>query len=179
LTSTKNELSGKELPVIPRRKPAASALPRTFTNQLFVKNKVKTKTHIENEQCWILVGKRQGSFWQCAMVEPTTGTPTEVEFSFESVLKRDESLGDIVGFLHTHPSGSLDPSRKDVETMRAWTSCLGRPLICMIACDEAIEAFLFMDDECDGWRLSAAEHLNDQTVIVCDRRLSKLENQHD
>lgn len=134
------------------------------------------KKNVINEQCWILVGKRQGSFWQCALIDPVEGKPTEVEFSFEAVLRRDDLQGDVLGFLHTHPSSRLDPSHTDVETMRAWSSCLGRPLLCLIAHEENVEAFLFLDDECDGWRLAAAEFLDQEMVIICDRRLTQLED---
>ncbi len=139
---------------------------------------MKTETRI-SEQCWTLVGISQGSFWQCALIHPHEGKPAEVEFSFDAVEKRDETSGDVLGFLHTHPSGRLDPSRKDVETMRAWTSCLGRPLLCLIAHQQRVEAFVFLDDECDGWRLAAADYLNDDVVIVCDRRLSELGKSND
>jgi len=127
-----------------------------------------------NEKCWILVGQPKGAYWECALMQPTEGNPTKVSFAHDWVLKREDEFGDVVGFLHTHPSGSLDPSETDVETMRAWASCLGRPMLCLIACEERIEAFLFRDDECDGWRLSAAEKLNQDTVIVCDRQFIKI-----
>jgi len=42
-------------------------------------------------------------------------------------------LGDVVGFLHTHPAGPASPSGPDVRTMRAWRRALGKPLLCLIA----------------------------------------------
>ena len=35
------------------------------------------------------------------------------------VLDREETHGDVVGFLHTHPDGPATPSQRDVRTIRA------------------------------------------------------------
>ena len=59
-----------------------------------------------------------------------------------------------MGFLHTHPAGAgCRPSHRDVRTMRAWCSALGRPLLCLITEEPDIRApaaYMFRSDEDNG-----------------------------
>jgi proteasome lid subunit RPN8/RPN11 len=69
-------------------------------------------------------------------------------------LTREEEQGDVVGFWHTHPAGSgTTPSRRDIRTMQAWCSALGKPLLCLIS-EEGREneaaVYLFDNDESEG-----------------------------
>ena len=114
-------------------------------------------SRVTNEKCWVLVGQRQGPFCIGHKMQPTEGAPTRVEFDHDWVIRRDESSGDIIGFLHTHPSGSLEPSQRDVDTMQAWTSCLGKSLVCLIQCDAEIVGFTFVDDNCTGQPVAATQ----------------------
>ena len=136
---------------------------------------MRTDRKIENEMCWTLLGAGRGSFWNCSLVNPIEGEPRRVEFSHSWVLRREETEGDVLGFMHTHPSGELAPSQTDVDTMRAWTSCLGKPLLCLIANRSRVKAFMFVDAECHGLVLAAAKRFNPARVVVCDRRLSSFE----
>jgi hypothetical protein len=69
-------------------------------------------------------------------------------------LSREESDGDVMGFFHTHPAGArCGPSHRDIRTMRAWCSALGRPLLCLIAEEPEIRtpaAYVFCSDEDNG-----------------------------
>jgi proteasome lid subunit RPN8/RPN11 len=78
-----------------------------------------------NEQCWTLVGGRRGGVWFARAVRRVSGRRTEVAFDAAWALAREERRGDVVGFLHTHPTASILPSRRDVRTMRAWCSAFG------------------------------------------------------
>ncbi len=133
---------------------------------------MSARQQITNEQCWVLTGNRSGMTWHCSRVQPTEGSTNQVEFSHDWVLQRNEDVGDVVGFYHTHPSGFLDPSEKDVQTMQAWTGCFGRPLLCLIGFEERIEGFIFFDDECSGWRLLSVKREED-CLIISDPRLLK------
>lgn len=120
------------------------------------------------EHCWTLVGKRQGSVWFGQRIQPTTGEPTTVDFDGQWVLAREEGEGDIIGFYHTHPGGSPDPSARDLKTMRAWVGSFGKPLLCLIEADGQIAAFRFDDDECDGVKLKLCELFPEDIVVACD-----------
>ena len=128
---------------------------------------MKTIEHFENEQCWVLVGKHQGNLCIARRLVLTSGQPTTVEFDPDWVIRRDESWQDVVGFLHTHPSGNVGLSRRDIDTMQAWTSCLGRPLLCLIAADDKIAGYQFEDDECTGQLVKECELFSCDRVVVC------------
>lgn len=121
-----------------------------------------------NERCWTLVGRRQGPFWVTRRRRPTRGSPASVEFDAAWVLRREEDRGDVVGFYHTHPAAAPEPSGRDVLTMRAWTSSLGKPLLCLIESDGRPAAFRFDDDRSDGVRLAACELLPHGVVVLYD-----------
>jgi len=119
------------------------------------------------ERCWTLVGRRQGRFWHARRMRPTRGELASVEFEADWVLGREESRGDVVGFYHTHPSGSPEPSQRDRKTMRAWTSAFGKPLLCLIESDGILTAYRFDDDEADGTAI-ACELLPRGVVVAFD-----------
>jgi proteasome lid subunit RPN8/RPN11 len=98
------------------------------------------------EHCWILVGTRRGNVWKLRKVRRTVGTRVEVDFDALWVLRREEETGDVFGFFHTHPDGSMVPSSRDERTMRAWVSALGKPLWCLIHGSLGVGAWLY-DDE--------------------------------
>jgi proteasome lid subunit RPN8/RPN11 len=91
-----------------------------------------------------------------------------VEFDAAWVLKREEDRGDVVGFYHTHPAALPEPSVRDVRTMRAWTSSLGKPLLCLVESGGQPSAFRFDDDRSDGVNLAACELLPHGVVVVYD-----------
>jgi len=76
----------------------------------------------------------------------TNNNPAEVKFDYQAVYEREDKHKDVVGFLHTHPYGYKEPSATDVATMKAWTSCLGKPLICIIDCTSRTLCYTFSKD---------------------------------
>jgi hypothetical protein len=84
----------------------------------------------------------------------TVGGVASVEADWGWTLAREEERGDVVGFWHTHPAGAgTAPSGRDIRTMQAWCSALGKPLLCLISEEgrggEAA-VYLFADDESEG-----------------------------
>ena len=122
-----------------------------------------------NEQCWTLVGYRRGGVWLARAVKRVSGGPTEVAFDAAWALAREERYGDVVGFLHTHPTPSVLPSRRDVRTMRAWCSAFGKPLVCLIARGERVAGVRFDDDESEGVPLETAEVFPGGLVVAVDQ----------
>jgi proteasome lid subunit RPN8/RPN11 len=109
------------------------------------------------EQCWTLVGQRRGRIWFCRRVRPSSGERASVRFDGAWVLRREETYGDVLGFLHTHPDGPPSPSRRDVRTMRAWCGAFGKPLLCLIAASGRVHGYRFDDDESLGAALELVE----------------------
>ena len=101
------------------------------------------------EECWTLLGHRRGGVWLMRAARHVVGQPVEVAFDAAWALAREERRGDVVGFLHTHPTDSLSPSRRDVRTMRAWCSAFGKPLVCLIAHGGRVAGYRF-EQEADG-----------------------------
>ena len=118
------------------------------------------------EQCWTLVGQRRGQIWLGRRVQQTTGEPTSVGFDGQWALDREETEGDVIGFYHTHPGGSSEPSRRDRQTMRAWVGSFGKPLLCLIQSGDHISAFRFENDECNGISMDSCELFPEEFVVV-------------
>lgn len=89
-------------------------------------------SHHVCEQCWVITGDSDDRLWWGHRRHISNGAPTSVAFNPYWVLNRDEEKGDVLGFLHTHPSFPAAPSDRDRRTMNAWTTCLGKDLLCLI-----------------------------------------------
>jgi hypothetical protein len=106
------------------------------------------------EECWVLTGQRRGGVWMLRRRRYSVGEATTVAFDAPWVLSREETHGDVLGFLHTHPTGSPTPSRRDLRTMRAWTGAFGKPLLCLIAAHRGMAGYVFdREDQCEIARI--------------------------
>jgi len=120
------------------------------------------------EQCWTLLGERRGRIWFCRRVQRVHGERASVRFDGAWALAREESHGDVIGFLHTHPDGPHSPSNRDVRTMRAWRSAFGKPLLCLIDGPDGLRGFRFDDDASNGASLQAVERFSRGVLIGVD-----------
>ena len=120
------------------------------------------------EHAWILVGRRKGRVWYARRIGRYAGEPASVEFDGAAVLVREERKRDVVGFLHTHPVSEATPSRRDLDTMRAWVSAFGKPLLCVIEGTDGLAGYRFDDDESRGERLVSVELFPRGVVIGVD-----------
>jgi hypothetical protein len=80
--------------------------------------------------------------WLGKLICKKVGTPGSVEINWEIAYNLADQ-GRLLGMIHSHPPGMPCMSQRDRDTMRAWVSCLGIPLICAIECDEEIWAWRF------------------------------------
>jgi len=117
------------------------------------------------EKSAILTGQCRGRICYVRLRQFCSGGPASVEFDWAYVLEREERYGDILGFYHTHPAGLIRPSDRDVRTMRAWVSCLGKPLICVIESDATLTAYMFETDEDDGFSLTEIQRFPRNIMI--------------
>ncbi len=117
---------------------------------------------------YILTGERRGRARRGCLRLRRLGGATSVEFDWSRVLRREERQGDVIGFYHTHPGGSAVPSRRDVKTMRAWVSCLGKPLLCVIEGNSKLAAYRFDTDESEGERLEGVKRLPRNLIVVAE-----------
>jgi len=120
------------------------------------------------EQCWTLLGARRGRVWFCRRVRRTSGERAAVRFDGLWALNREETRGDVVGFLHTHPDGPASPSARDVRTMRAWCLAFGKPLLCLIESPGGLNGYRFDGDESSGTALEVAQAFLRGVVIGVD-----------
>ncbi len=96
------------------------------------------------ERSWVLVGQAGPQGLQVRAHRLSRGQPHQVEADWRWALAREESHGDVAGFLHTHPPGSsTHPSPRDHRTMQAWCSAFGKPLFCLIRTRRSLSAYLF------------------------------------
>jgi proteasome lid subunit RPN8/RPN11 len=113
-----------------------------------MKKHTGASTHVTTrtvEQCWILIGTHDGEIgWHFRRRCQTSGEVASVEAAWVWALEREERLGDVVGFFHTHPGGAgAEPSSRDMRTMRAWCSALGKPLLCVITDGKQLNGYIF------------------------------------
>lgn len=111
------------------------------------------------------IGDRRGPVWHGRLVRRWKGSFSSVEFDWGWAMRREEEKGDVLGFYHTHPGGLERPSARDVRTMQAWSSCFGKPLLCIIRCDKGLTAFVFRGDRSEPVQLGTVE-LFPRNVIV-------------
>lgn len=119
-----------------------------------------------HEISYVLIGQRRNRIWVGRLRQRQTGQPASVEFDWNWVLEREERQGDVLGFYHTHPAGAAVPSGRDVRTMRAWVSCLGKPLLCVIESDDTLAAHLFATDEDSGHALEDVERFPRNVIVA-------------
>jgi proteasome lid subunit RPN8/RPN11 len=121
-----------------------------------------------HEECAILIGQRRGRIWYGRLRQFQSGELASVEFDWEWVLKREDRYGDVLGFYHTHPGGLTTPSGRDVRTMRAWVSCLGKPLLWVIKSHKNLSAYVFETDEDDGSPLAEIQQFPRNVIIATE-----------
>jgi hypothetical protein len=115
--------------------------------EIYHRDVVREGEFTRNEECWILLGRKKNYKWKARRVKYSIGEPASVNFNYDWVMKREESKGDILGFVHTHPMTVGSPSMTDYATMHAWVCCFGRPLLCAINGTDGLRAHWFFDDE--------------------------------
>jgi proteasome lid subunit RPN8/RPN11 len=120
----------------------------------------------KHEEAAVLIGHRRDDIWHGRLRQRWTGGASSVAFDWSWVLEREERYGDVIGFYHTHPAGLATPSQRDVRTMRAWVSCLGKPLLCLIGCADRLTATLFESDLDDGQPVSQVACFPRRFVVV-------------
>ena len=120
------------------------------------------------EEAWVLVGRRRGRVWLMRKIGYAAGSVVSVEFHGASALVREERKGDVVGFLHTHPSSTAQPSRRDLVTMRAWVAAFGKPLLCLIRGTDGLKAYRFDDDASAGQLMATAEEFPRGVLVAVD-----------
>jgi proteasome lid subunit RPN8/RPN11 len=106
--------------------------------------------------------------WLCRRVQRVKGERASVRFDGAWALRREETRGDVVGFLHTHPDGPPSPSQRDVRTMRAWCTAFGKPLLCVIAGPDRLRGYRFDSHESTGVALAIMEAFPRGIVIGVD-----------
>jgi hypothetical protein len=119
-----------------------------------------------HEISYVLIGQRRGRIWYGRLRQRQTGQQASVEFDWNWVLEREERQGDVLGFYHTHPAGAAAPSARDVRTMRAWVSCLGKPLLCVIESNDVLAAHVFATDEDSGQMLDEVERFPRNVIVA-------------
>jgi hypothetical protein len=95
------------------------------------------------ETFFLLTGRQQNGIWLARLSSRQEGNEISVKFDGRQVLSREEKYGDIVGFYHSHPPGFLAPSKRDHDTMNAWSFCFGKALLCVIAADGQLRAWIY------------------------------------
>jgi proteasome lid subunit RPN8/RPN11 len=139
-----------------------------------MKNNIGRYTHRMNETCWTLIGEYDPfeELWRLEILHKVDGQSCSVEADWQWTLEREEQFGDVIGFCHTHPVAvGGAPSERDIRTMQAWCSALGKPLLCVIAIESLsgdIAAYLFDDDEDAGRPVGKSIQVETGQLIVYD-----------
>ncbi len=121
------------------------------------------------EECWILVGQLEAPKcrWHIKRRRRVIGQAASVEADWAWALAREEKLGDVMGFWHTHPRGyGATPSERDVRTMHAWCNAFDKVLVCVIADGKHLAAYLFDGAEADAREAVIARAPTRGTFVV-------------
>jgi hypothetical protein len=121
-----------------------------------------------DEISYILIGHCRDGLWYGRLRQRQVGSPASVEFDWAWVMAREERYGDVAGFFHTHPQGLATPSARDLRTMRAWVSCFGKPLLCLIDGGDRLSAYLFETDEDDGRPVARVERFPRNAIVAVE-----------
>lgn len=109
-----------------------------------ITTKASTRRNVVTcEVGYVLLGETKCGIWHARMMWRRTGTHSSVDFDWQKVLDREEKIGDVIGFYHTHPSGFTSPSKRDDVTMSAWSTCFGKPLLCVISESDKIGGWIY------------------------------------
>jgi proteasome lid subunit RPN8/RPN11 len=114
------------------------------------------------------VGQRRGRVWLAQRICPVQGEVSQVQFDGPQTLAREEARGEVIGFLHTHPSGPGALSQRDVRTMRSWCSAFGKPLLCLIDAAGELYGWRFDGHDSKGVPLAAIERFSRGRVVAVD-----------
>jgi hypothetical protein len=109
------------------------------------------------EECWFVYGIRIFRRFIGFRVYHSSGTPSQVQFSWEKALSKF-----LIGWVHTHPKGHTHVSYTDDKTMRGWTLALGKPLLCGVVCDGSHR----------GWQYWKKRPKSRKCAAVCRREIS-------
>ena len=100
-----------------------------------------------------MLGNQGYLFTHGRLAKKVIGNSSSVKFDGDWALKREEKKGDVLGVWHTHPSGNLIPSKRDIKTMKALVSCFGKPLFCVIQNSHKI-VYLVSSTKHEKWETS-------------------------
>jgi proteasome lid subunit RPN8/RPN11 len=128
----------------------------------------KPLTSKDLEHCWSLVGEYRGGIWYARRTSRTLGSPAQVAFDGPAILAREEQRHDVIGFLHTHPHCAATPSQRDIDTMQAWVSALGKPLLCVIEGIDGLAAYRFCSDDSRGEQVASVQKFARGVLIAVD-----------
>lgn len=127
---------------------------------------IKRTNTITCEVAYVLLGETTGGVWHAKMMWRRTGEPASVDFDWHKVLTREEKKGDVVGFYHTHPNGLKSPSARDDRTMDAWSTCFGKPLLCLISDGDGIGGWVYDADKDGRTRLSEVHKFRNHWLVA-------------
>lgn len=120
------------------------------------------------EHCWGLVGEYRGGIWYARRMARTSGDVASVTFDGPAILAREEQRRDVVGLLHTHPHCFATPSQRDIDTMQAWVSAFGKPLLCLIEGTDGLAGYRFTSDDARGQRVTKVQRFARGVMIAVD-----------
>ncbi|MCP3685227.1 MAG: hypothetical protein GY861_21395 [bacterium] len=97
------------------------------------------------EISYALIGKILGPIAAGFLQYKTVGSESSVDVDYNSAMHREDAVGDVIGFYHTHIVKSTSPSDRDISFYRAWCHCFNKPLLCLISSSDRlfVRAFIF------------------------------------
>ena len=101
------------------------------------------------EHCWLIEGRKLPFGFLGKLRYLGSGQTHEVQFGWSEICDQEDQLGNVIGFLHTHPNTNARPSQTDLATMNAWVSAFGKSLICGIDGVDGLKSFLFSPNEAE------------------------------
>jgi len=109
-----------------------------------------------------------GHLWVVKKGHPSDASKKMVEFDWEFILSEEERCGCVVGFWLPRPKAPDAFSEQDIQTMRGWSACFGKPILLVVAGKNSQSGYVIDNPEADVRIVDVVTALDEEYVITVD-----------
>ncbi len=134
-----------------------------------VKTKKLKPKKVPTNKLHLLEGLKLGHLWVAKKVFPSEASKKVISFDWELVLSEEERCGAVVGFWLPRPKNPTVLSEQDIQTMRGWSACFGKPVLLVIAGKDVQYGHVVDHPDSDIRTVEVVTALDEEYVITVDQ----------